>query len=218
MIVALNKSVDWTSFDVVKKVRTLTGERKVGHAGTLDPFAEGVLVIGIGRESTRKLGQISAASKDYMAKLKLGAETDTLDLTGEVIKRRRIPHLTEGQIESVFAQFSGEIEQTPPMYSAKKINGTRLYKLARRGEKIDRDPVTIQIHSLDLIDLSHDAITFSVTCGKGTYIRQLACDMANALGTAGHLTALRGTRVADYRLDDCLTFDLLERQWMSTVV
>lgn len=217
MIVAVNKPVDWTSFDVVKKVRAITGERKVGHAGTLDPFAEGVLVVGIGRESTRRLGQISTATKDYVAKVKLGAETDTLDLTGEVIERREIPHLSVSRIESVFAKFTGEIEQTPPMYSAKKVDGTRLYKLARRGEKIARDPVTIHIYSLELIKLSDDTITFGITCSKGTYIRQLASDMAKSVGTAGHLEKLKRTRVGDYHLNDCLTFDLLEQQWISTV-
>ncbi|MDP6966693.1 MAG: tRNA pseudouridine(55) synthase TruB [Candidatus Marinimicrobia bacterium] len=216
MIIAINKPVKWTSFDVVEKVRSITGEKKVGHAGTLDPFAEGVLVVGIGRESTRMLSQLSATSKDYLAELKLGEETDTLDLTGEVTDQREIPHLTASKIENVLAQFRGEIEQTPPMYSAKKIDGTRLYKLARRGEQVDRDPVAVRILALQLIDLSDDTITFSVTCSKGTYIRQLASDMANALGTAGHLTALRRTRVGNYHLDDCLSFDLLEQQWMST--
>ena len=139
MIIAINKPVKWTSFDVVEKVRSITGEKKVGHAGTLDPFAEGVLVVGIGRESTRMLSQLSATSKDYLAELKLGEETDTLDLTGEVTDQREIPHLTASKIENVLAQFRGEIEQTPPMYSAKKIDGTRLYKLARRGEQVDRE-------------------------------------------------------------------------------
>jgi tRNA pseudouridine55 synthase len=216
MIIAVNKPSGPTSFDIVRKVKDLTGDKKVGHAGTLDPFAEGVLVIGVSRESTRQLGVISGLDKDYTATLRLGASTDTGDREGEVVETAEVPTLTNKEILAVFSQFIGWQLQIPPMYSAKKVNGIRLYKLARRKIEIAREPVEIKISSLELLALSGDDITFSVTCSKGTYIRQLGVDIAKSLGTVGHLTSLLRTRVGDFFLDDAINFKDIEQSCLFT--
>ena len=216
MIIVVNKPSGPTSFDIVRKVKDLTGDKKVGHAGTLDPFAEGVLVIGVSRESTRQLGVISGLDKDYTATLRLGASTDTYDREGEVVETADVPTLTNKDILAVFSQFIGWQQQIPPMYSAKKVNGTRLYKLARRKIKIAREPVKIKISNLELLALSGDDITFSVTCSKGTYIRQLGVDIAKSLGTVGHLTSLLRTRVGDFFLDDAINFKDIEQSCLFT--
>ena len=216
MIIVVNKPSGPTSFDIVRKVKDLTGDKKVGHAGTLDPFAEGVLVIGVSRESTRQLGVISGLDKDYTATLRLGASTDTGDREGEVVETAEVPTLTNKEILAVFSQFIGWQLQIPPMYSAKKVNGIRLYKLARRKIEIAREPVEIKISSLELLALSGDDITFSVTCSKGTYIRQLGVDVAKSLGTVGHLTSLLRTRVGDFFLDDAINFKDIEQSCLFT--
>tara|TARA_Y100000590_G_scaffold461949_1_gene624828 strand:- start:8707 stop:9339 length:633 start_codon:yes stop_codon:yes gene_type:complete len=208
----------WTSFDVVKKVRQITGESKVGHAGTLDPFAEGVLVIGIGRQSTRQLGEISNSIKSYRASLRLGEMTDTLDNTGKIIREMSIPQLVEIEVAGVLAGFLGPQMQVPPMFSAKKVDGRRLYKLARNQITVDREPVAITIENIELIDLGISSIEFSVTCSKGTYVRQLGSDIATALGTVGHLTRLKRVDAGRFTLDDCINFEEIEEQWMSSII
>lgn len=217
MIIPVYKPEGWTSFDVVKKVRAISGEKKVGHSGTLDPFAEGVLVLGLG-SSTKELTTISQQDKTYEAVLKLGIETDSLDVEGRVISKSTIPVLSREKIQYVFERFTGVISQVPPMYSAKKVNGTRLYKYARKNIKVDRNPVIIKVKSLKLKDFSDDKISFSVDCSKGTYIRQLGSDIAVALGTVGHLIHLVRTRIGTIRLADCHRIEDLEKEWIFTEV
>ncbi len=217
MIIPVYKPEGWTSFDVVKKVRAISDEKKVGHSGTLDPFAEGVLVLGLG-SSTKELTTISQQDKTYEAVLKLGIETDSLDVEGRVISKSPIPVLSKEKIQDVFERFTGVISQVPPMYSAKKVNGTRLYKYARKNIKVDRNPVIIEIKSLKLKDFSGDKISFSVDCSKGTYIRQLGSDIAVALGTVGHLIHLVRTRIGTIRLADCHRIEDLEKEWIFTEV
>lgn len=204
MIIAVNKPSGPTSFDIVQMVRSVTGEKKVGHAGTLDPFAEGVLVLGIGRVSTRQLGRISGTDKDYLATLRLGTATSTGDVEGLITEEAPVPHLTHDKIKTILRMFTGKQKQIPPMFSAKKVKGTRLYKLARQNLEVQREPVEIIIYKLKLLDYANDEITFSLTCSKGTYIRQLGMDIAKALGTMGHLTTLVRTRVGDYTLDNAI--------------
>ncbi|MFQ6607776.1 MAG: tRNA pseudouridine(55) synthase TruB [Fidelibacterota bacterium] len=204
MIIAVNKPSGPTSFDIVQMVRSVTGEKKVGHAGTLDPFAEGVLVLGIGRVSTRQLGRISGTDKDYLATLRLGTATSTGDVEGLITEEAPVPHLTHDKIKTILRMFTGKQKQIPPMFSAKKVKGTRLYKLARQNLEVQRAPVEIVIYKLKLLDYANDEITFSLTCSKGTYIRQLGMDIAKALGTMGHLTTLVRTRVGDYTLDNAI--------------
>ena len=174
MIVAVNKPLGWTSFDVVDKIRSLTGEKKIGHAGTLDPFASGVLVVGIGRESTKRLSEFTNAYKVYEATLRLGIATDTLDVEGKITEQKSVPQLNESKVLAVFSLFMGTIEQVPPMYSAKKVNGQKLYELARKNITIEREAVTVEIKELVLLSLFDHSIKFRVNCSKGTYVRQLS--------------------------------------------
>ena len=208
MIININKPAGWTSFDVVKKVRGIIKEKKVGHAGTLDPFADGVLVLGTGPD-TKKLTDITMASKTYRAELTLGKSTDTQDRDGKISKEAVVPGLTRETINVVLASFDGIQEQIPPMYSAKHVNGQRLYKLARKNKTVERVPVKITIYQISLLDYNEPVITFEVTCSKGTYVRVLGADIAAKLGTVGHLTALTRTSVGSYHITDAMTIEEL---------
>ena len=212
MIINIHKPIGWTSFDVVKKIRTITQEKKVGHGGTLDPFAEGVLIIGTGKD-TKILSNFIDDKKRYVACLSLGELTDTFDIEGKVIKKMDIPHLSENYINKVLNSFIGEIYQVPPMYSAKKINGKRLYDLARKNITVDRKPNKITIFSINLIKFSHDNISFSVCCSKGTYIRVLGKEIAEKLGTVGHIKTLVRTDVGDYNIDNSETIENFHNSW-----
>ena len=208
MIININKPAGWTSFDVVKKVRGIIKEKKVGHAGTLDPFAEGVLVLGTGSD-TKKLTDITTANKTYWAELTLGKATDTQDRDGKISVVEVVPELTKETIAAVLASFDGPQEQIPPMYSAKHVNGQRLYKLARKNKTVERTPVRISIEQISLLDYTEPVITFNVTCSKGTYVRVLGVDIAAKLGTVGHLTALTRTSVGSYHIADATTIEKL---------
>ena len=208
MIININKPAGWTSFDVVKKVRGIIKEKKVGHAGTLDPFADGVLVLGTGPD-TKKLTDITMASKTYRAELTLGKSTDTQDRDGKISKEAVVPGLTRQTINAVLASFDGIQEQIPPMYSAKQVNGQRVYNLARRNKTVERVPVKITIYQISLLDYNEPVITFEVTCSKGTYVRVLGADIAAKLGTVGHLTALTRTSVGSYHITDAMTIEEL---------
>tara|TARA_B100001750_G_scaffold163294_1_gene131987 strand:- start:83 stop:736 length:654 start_codon:yes stop_codon:yes gene_type:complete len=215
MIFNIYKPIGWTSFDVVKKVRNITGKRKVGHGGTLDPFAVGVLIIATNSD-TKKLGEISGSIKSYRAVLQLGEQTDTLDLDGKVIASKPVPTLDKNLVGSVLNHFIGKYKQIPPMYSAKKVNGVRLYKLARKNKTINREPVEVNIIDLTLNDIHDKQIDFSVTCSKGTYIRVLGQEIAKKLGTEGHLTKLQRIAVGDFVVQDSIPLKEFEAKWMST--
>ena len=214
MILNIHKPVGWTSFDVVKKIRSITREKKVGHGGTLDPFAEGVLIIGTGKD-TKRLNGITHSDKSYTAVLSLGTGTDTLDTEGNVTDQKQIPELTVEKIESVLHSFLGKTMQMPPMFSAKKINGTRLYKLARKNIEIDRKPVEIHVRDIQFLDYCDHKIIFTVICSKGTYIRVLGKDIADKLDTVGHLTSLIRTQVGGYSIDESQTIEHFKAKWTS---
>lgn len=214
MILNLYKPPGWTSFDVVKKIRGITREKKVGHGGTLDPFAEGVLIVGTGKD-TKTLSNISSQSKSYVATLTLGRSTDTLDLTGKTLEKSHIPSCTKKEIIEVLANFLGEQEQVPPMYSAKKINGVRLYKLARKDITVERKPSIITIESIELVKAALPEITFRAVCSKGTYIRVLGADIAEKLGTHGHLTYLQRSSVGNYTVENSQSLEAFETSWKS---
>tara|TARA_B100000315_G_scaffold78873_1_gene72220 strand:+ start:170 stop:814 length:645 start_codon:yes stop_codon:yes gene_type:complete len=214
MILNIRKPVGWTSFDVVKKIRSITREKKVGHGGTLDPFAEGVLIIGTGKD-TKRLNGITHSDKSYTAVLSLGTGTDTLDTEGNVTDQKQVPALTVEKIESVLHSFLGKTMQMPPMFSAKKINGIRLYKLARKNIEIDRKPVEIHIRDIQFLDYCDHKIIFTVICSKGTYIRVLGKDIAEKLDTVGHLTALIRTRVGGYSINESQTIENFMAKWKS---
>lgn len=204
------KPINWTSFDVVKKVRSATHVKKVGHAGTLDPFAQGVLVICLGK-ATKRVAHIQELEKEYEGTIKLGVLTDTLDPTGEIIEHAKVPPLNEGLILAIFDKFVGEIMQIPPMFSALKIGGKRLYNLARRGVTIDREPRPVKIYSIELLEMQEEMnqLRFRVVCGKGTYIRVLASDIARKIGTVGHLSDLTRTRIGDFTGETAMRLDQL---------
>ena len=212
MIYNIYKPVGWTSFDVVKKIRSITRHKKVGHGGTLDPFAEGVLIIGTGK-GTKDLSNFSSKKKSYQAIIQLGCATDTLDNEGEVVKETTVPKLTKKQITKTLDAFLGDYIHKPPMYSAKKINGTPLYKLARKNITIERKEIISTIYDIRLNDFSKDLINFSVTCSKGTYIRVIGSDIAKKLHTVGHLIKLIRTSVGDYEVSNSQSIDNFEKLW-----
>lgn len=210
MILNVYKPTGWTSFDVVKKIKNILNE-KVGHGGTLDPFAEGVLIIGTGSD-TKRLGEISIKEKSYIATLVLGKTTDTLDTEGKITNVREVPKLSENKIKIVLESFIGETYQIPPMYSAKKINGVRLYKLARKNISIDRKPNIVNIFSIKILSYNKNKLKFFVSCSKGTYIRVLGNDIAEKLGTVGYLNKLIRTNVGRYDIENALKIeDIIDR-------
>ncbi|MBT3589600.1 MAG: tRNA pseudouridine(55) synthase TruB [Candidatus Marinimicrobia bacterium] len=214
MIININKPVGWTSFDVVKKIRGITKEKKVGHGGTLDPFAEGVLIIGTGKH-TKELANVSNSNKSYEAVIKLGQETNTLDTEGDIIETAPIPNLSDEQIQATLESFLGKQSQIPPMFSAKKINGKRLYSLAREGITVERESIEITIEAIKLISFKADEIRLSTTCSKGTYIRVLGSDIARKLGTVGYLIELTRTHVGNANIKESLTIDEFQEKWKS---
>ncbi len=215
MIVPVHKPIDWTSFDVVKKCRNVTGFKKVGHAGTLDPFAEGVLILGFGTH-TKKLDLYKHKDKVYRVDIKLGQQTDTLDRTGRIVNSYSggTPPAPE-TVREILPQFTGIIRQVPPMFSAKKVKGKALYKLARDGKIIERDPVRIRIDSIDMLQYSWPVLRCRVKCSTGTYIRTLADDIGRALGCGAYAEALLRERIGDIGLDDCFTIDEFTGKWKS---
>ena len=206
MIINIDKPIGWTSFDVVKKVKNITKHKKVGHGGTLDPFASGVLVLGTEKD-TKKLSSITNSDKSYIAELQLGELTNTLDTEGDIIDQRIIPDLNEKKISKVLDSFLGAQKQMPPMFSAKKHKGIRLYKLARKKIEVERDEVDITINDISLVRFSFNKIIFNVDCSKGTYIRVLGSDIARNLGTIGYLTNLKRTRVGEFSIEDSVSID-----------
>ena len=207
-ILNVHKATGWTSHDVVAKVRRLAGQKRIGHAGTLDPLAEGVLPILLGR-ATRLADFVQQGEKTYRAAVALGASTETDDREGSVSATAPVPALSAGRVEEALSAFRGEIMQKPPAYSALKVGGQRAYAVARRGEDVDLAPRPVTIHALDLLSLDESSLELEVTCSKGTYIRALARDLAIALGTLGHLSGLVRTRVGPFRLSDSLTLDAI---------
>ena len=202
-IIAIYKPAGMTSHDVIDAVRRRTGIQKVGHAGTLDPFAQGVLVVGVGREATRQLVQFVKLEKEYVAKMKLGWNSTTDDIEGEKkeIKVSRIPG-REG-IETVLATFQGEITQVPPRYSAIKISGRPAYKRARKGEEIEMPERTVFIHEIEILDYEWPYLVIRTVTSSGTYIRALARDIGAKLNTGAYLEELERTRVGDYTTETC---------------
>jgi tRNA pseudouridine55 synthase len=215
-IINIDKPKNWTSFDVVRKVRNYTGIRKVGHAGTLDPFATGVLIICVNK-ATKLVYKFMELPKEYKTILRLGESTDTLDPTGTLIKKHSIPQLNKEKIIRSLESFRGEIKQQIPEFSASKICGKRAYKLARRGISIPRRSKIVHIYEIELLNFTRTSIEFRVVCSKGTYVRMLGYDIAKKLGTVGYLTQLRRTRIGDYSENTALTIPQFEGLWQTEV-
>ena len=199
-----------TSHDVVRRVRHIFKTRKVGHGGTLDPLATGVLPVALG-DGTKILQFLLAENKSYRATFKLGITTDTLDAEGSVLLERTVPQLNLVELEGICAEFKGEIEQLPPMFSALKKNGVPLYKLARQGKTVTREMRQVTISRLELIGFDPESVTIEVDCSKGTYIRTLVSDIGERLGCGAHLTALRRLKSGDFSINECLTLDNLQQ-------
>ena len=205
-VLTIKKEAGWTSHDVVAKVRHLLGGVKVGHAGTLDPAATGVLPVLIGR-GTRIAEYLVDWDKEYRAVLRLGETTDTQDATGTMLARQATDSVTPETIHEVAGRFRGPIEQVPPMYSAVKIGGVPLYKSARAGQTIARDARTIVIHTIEVETIQGRDVTLRIVCSKGTYVRTLCADIGEALGVGGHMLALERRRVGPLTIDHALTVD-----------
>lgn len=206
-VIIINKPENFTSFDVVAVVRRLTGQRKIGHTGTLDPNATGVLPILLGN-ATKAQDIVPNHDKTYTAKFRLGITTDTLDIWGTVLSECG-KTVTTGDILSVLDNFRGEIEQLPPMYSAVKVNGQRLYDLARQGREVERKPRRVTVYSLELVDFDEETQsgTLGISCSRGTYIRTVIDDMGRLLGTGAVMTALCRTSACGYTLADSITLE-----------
>ncbi len=212
-LVLLDKPEGLTSRQCVNRVQSaLSGRIKAGHAGTLDPFATGLLPVCVGR-ATKLVSRLRSGTKEYRAELCLGIETDTQDITGTIQKKVSIPgSIDRNRIESIFRQFTGIIRQVPPMFSARKVGGVRLYTLARAHIEVERSPRDIEIHALNLVSCDLPVIVFDVTCSEGTYVRTLGADIAQGLGTAGTLQALRRTRVGSIHVEESVKLENLHRE------
>ena len=212
----VDKPLKWTSFDVVKRIRGILSRRtgkkklKVGHAGTLDPLATGVMTIVTGK-STKLIEELQAHTKEYVATIRLGATTPSYDLETEVDAEYPWEHITREGVEETLTKFIGRIQQTPPAYSACKIDGKRAYKMARKGKEVNIKPKELVIDEIELLSFELPTIVIRVVCSKGTYIRALARDIGEALGSGGHLTALRRTRVGSVRVENCHSVDDLTK-------
>jgi tRNA pseudouridine55 synthase len=206
----LDKPVGLSSNRALQEAKKLLGAEKAGHGGTLDPLASGLLVVLLG-EATKFAGPMLEADKEYLASVKLGERTDTADAEGTVLERKPV-HVDDAQLQGVLARFRGPIEQTPPMHSALKRHGVPLYKLARKGETVERQPRRVEIHELELLARRGDLLDLRVRCSKGTYVRTLAEDIGAALGTGAHLAALRRTGSGRFRIDDAVTLEALDRR------
>jgi tRNA pseudouridine55 synthase len=205
-VLVVHKEAGWTSHDVVAKIRQLLGATKVGHAGTLDPAATGVLPVLIGK-GTRIAEYLVPWDKEYRARLRLGETTDTQDATGTVQDRQATDHVTPADVEEAVRRFRGDIQQLPPMYSAVKVDGVPLYRSARAGKVIAREARTVTIHRLEVLAIQGSDVSLRVVCSKGTYIRTLCADIGAALGVGGHLRGLERTRVGPLTLDRALMID-----------
>ncbi|MGH7816168.1 MAG: tRNA pseudouridine(55) synthase TruB [Candidatus Binatia bacterium] len=207
-VLLIDKPVGPSSAQVVYRVKTILGAKKVGHLGTLDPFASGLLLVGV-NEGTKIADIFLSGAKSYRGVMALGVATDSQDSTGKVIEKRAVPPVGAAELARLENQFTGDLKQVPPMFSALKIDGVRLYQLARQGKEVPREPRAIRIDSLRLRQLSDTEIEFDVTCSRGTYVRTLAADMGRELGCGAHLKNLRRMACDHLSVDRALTPDEL---------
>ncbi|HWF22833.1 MAG TPA: tRNA pseudouridine(55) synthase TruB, partial [Acidimicrobiales bacterium] len=208
-LVVVDKEAQWTSHDVVARCRRIFGQRRVGHAGTLDPDATGVLLVGLGR-MTRLLRFLTALPKTYQAEVVLGTATSTLDASGEVVATWDMSSVTLAQVRAAAAGLVGEIEQIPPMVSAVKVNGQRLHTLARQGIEVERAPRPVTVYRLEVDETASSGVfAIEVECSSGTYVRTLAADLGELLGGGAHLRNLRRTRIGSFSADDARLVDEL---------
>lgn len=209
----INKPLEWTSFDVVRKIRSLIKIKKVGHAGTLDPLATGLLILCTGK-FTKRINDYMAQEKEYTGTFTLGATTPTYDLESEPENRKDYSHVTPALLQSITLQFTGELLQVPPMHSAIKKDGKRVYELARKGQTIELEPRRITIKEFEFTAIELPVVHFRVVCSTGTYIRSLANDVGVAAGCGAYLSSLCRTRIGSFTLDQSMTIQEAE-QWIK---
>lgn len=207
-ILLINKTTGMTSHDVVMKIRKLLKTKKVGHCGTLDPDATGVLVICVNK-ATKAIQFLTADSKEYIATLSLGKSTDTYDASGKVLEEKEFNGIKN--LGEVLNSFVGKQKQLPPIYSAIKVNGKKLYEYARENKEVEIKPRDIEIKEIELLKVEDNEITFRVLCSKGTYVRSLCVDIANKLGYPGHMKSLMRSQSGDFKLEDCFTLEDVEQ-------
>lgn len=208
-VLLVDKPTDHTSHDVIARLRGKLKMKRIGHAGTLDPMATGVLVVLVGK-ATRASQYLMSLDKEYAGTIKLGQVTNTQDAEGEVLETRPVPPLTEADVRAAMQSFVGDQYQTPPMYSAIKIDGVPLYKMARKGEEIEREPRFVRVSSFELTRFALPEVDFVLRCSKGTYVRTIAHDFGAKLGCGGHLSALRRTATGKFVISQCLTLDQIQ--------
>jgi tRNA pseudouridine55 synthase len=211
-ILLIDKSEGPSSAQVVSRVKRLFEAKKVGHLGTLDPFASGLLLVGI-NEATKIADIFLGGTKSYRGVMVLGVETDSQDITGKVLRERSVPAIGETDLRSLEEKFTGELQQVPPMFSALKKHGVRLYRLARQGKEIPREPRSVKVEALRINKMADAELEFEVTCSRGTYVRTLAADMGQALGCGAYLKTLRRTACGHLKVEQSVTTDELERQF-----
>lgn len=205
-IIVMNKPKDWTSFDVVAKIRNKLQIKKVGHTGTLDPMATGVLVLCLGK-ATKLAQHITDTDKEYIAEVTFGGTSNTDDAEGEITQNSEAKEKNLEEIKKELKNFEGEIMQLPPDFSAKKIGGKRAYKLAREGKEVKLEPRQIKINEIEILDYNWPVLSLRISCGKGTYIRSIARDLGANLSVGGYLTALQRTKVGQYNLNQAVTIE-----------
>jgi tRNA pseudouridine55 synthase len=205
-VLLINKPLEWTSFDVVNKLRYRLKIKKIGHAGTLDPLATGLLIICTGK-MTKCIDEFQAQEKEYTGKFVLGQSTPSHDLETKVSDAQDISSITKDQIRAATHKFVGTIQQVPPLHSAIKVEGKRAYKFARKGKEVELKPREVFIKEFEITSIDKPVVAFRVVCSKGTYIRSLARDFGQALGTVAYLSELCRTRIGEFRLADALTID-----------
>ncbi|MBD2724059.1 tRNA pseudouridine(55) synthase TruB [Hymenobacter armeniacus] len=208
-VLLLDKPLTWTSFDVVRKVKNALRIKKIGHAGTLDPLATGLLILCTGKK-TKEIDLIQAQEKEYTGTFRLGETTPSFDLETAVDMARPYAHLTEEQIRAAVLPFLGLIQQTPPLFSAVKIDGKRAYEIARQGLEAEIKSKTVEIKAFELTRIALPEVDFRIVCSKGTYVRSLARDFGLALGCGAHLTRLVRTRIGEYRVEDAFTLEAIQ--------
>ncbi|MEM0964619.1 MAG: tRNA pseudouridine(55) synthase TruB [Verrucomicrobiota bacterium] len=205
----VDKPTGLTSHDVVARIRRIYKIKKVGHAGTLDPMATGLLIILVGR-ATKASNFLMSQSKTYEGTFRLGTVTDSQDADGEVVDQKEVPTVSEGDLEKLFAGFLGDQYQTPPMFSAKKIKGVPLYKMARKGQEVEREPRFVSIKAFELLNFASPDVAFRIEVSKGTYVRTVAHDLGQRLGCGAYLTSLRRTAISNMDLSRAVTLETLE--------
>lgn len=202
----LNKPKTWTSFDVVAKIRGKFKVKKVGHTGTLDPMATGVLILCLGK-ATKLAQELTGLDKEYVGEITLGATSNTDDAEGEIVENSNTRPVSINQIQEVLKDFVGEILQLPPQFSAKKVNGKRAYAVARKGGTVELKPVQIRINEIEILEYQWPKLRLRIDCSKGTYIRSIARDVGEKLGVGGYLSALERTRVGDFKIQEAKTIE-----------